>query len=200
MSHLWNPLATTRQLEESNANNVLPGELQDSIRFYTARITQAAGILLRLPQDIAAQAVVVLMRFWVVEKLMQYEFSVGNAISFLAPCNDIIFTTHQVRSITLELIVSSYRTSPPPRSTSLPKSPPPPAPSAASQTSTPTCSPSLTSLTPLRARLKTTQSPTTSPSPPTTPFAPVFLPSKARSCTPQASQQRCTLHIRTRSP
>jgi hypothetical protein len=76
MSHLWNPLATAQQLEDSNANNSLPGELQDSIRFYTARLTQAAGILLRLPQDIAAQAVVVLMRFWVVEKLMQYEFSV----------------------------------------------------------------------------------------------------------------------------
>jgi hypothetical protein len=80
MSHLWNPLATAQQLEDSNANNALPGELQDSIRFYTARLTQAAGILLRLPQDIAAQAVVVLMKFWVVEKLMQYEFSVSNLL------------------------------------------------------------------------------------------------------------------------
>jgi cyclin L len=80
MSHLWNPLATAQQLEESNVSNALPGELQDSIRFYTARLTQAAGILLRLPQDIAAQAVAVLMRFWIVEKLMLYEFSVSSIL------------------------------------------------------------------------------------------------------------------------
>jgi cyclin L len=77
MSHLWNPLVTAQQIEDSNANNALPAELQDSIRFYTARLTQAAGILLRLPQDIAAQAVVLLMRFWVVEGLIKYEFSVS---------------------------------------------------------------------------------------------------------------------------
>lgn len=78
MSHLWNPLATPQQLESSSTtiNGPLPPELQDSIRFSTARLTQAAGILLRLPQDIAAQAVVVLMRFWVTERLMEWEFSV----------------------------------------------------------------------------------------------------------------------------
>jgi hypothetical protein len=54
MSHLYNPLVTTNQLYK-NASN-LPAEIQDSIRFYTARLTQAAGILLRLPQDITAQA------------------------------------------------------------------------------------------------------------------------------------------------
>jgi cyclin L len=82
MSHLWNPLATAQQLGASNTDNALPGELQDSIRYSTAKLTQAASILLRLPQDIAAQAIVVLMRFWVVEKLMQYEFSVSNMLSF----------------------------------------------------------------------------------------------------------------------
>ncbi|PQE03583.1 hypothetical protein CJF31_00010135 [Rutstroemia sp. NJR-2017a BVV2] len=45
------------------------------IRFYTARLTQAAGILLRLPQDITAQANVLLFRYWLVDDLMQYEFS-----------------------------------------------------------------------------------------------------------------------------
>jgi hypothetical protein len=83
MSHLWNPLATAQQLEASNADNALPGELQDSIRYSTALLTQAAGILLRLPQDIAAQALVVLMKFWVVEKLMQYEFSVSKTFPFV---------------------------------------------------------------------------------------------------------------------
>src|SRR3954469_11532056 len=74
MSHLYNPLATSEQLYK-NASN-LPAELQDSIRFYTARLTQAAGILLRLPQDITAQANVLLFRYWLVDDLMTHEFSV----------------------------------------------------------------------------------------------------------------------------
>ncbi|PQE15258.1 hypothetical protein CJF32_00007897 [Rutstroemia sp. NJR-2017a WRK4] len=73
MSHLYNPLAASDQLYK-NASN-LPAELQDSIRYYTARLTQAAGILLRLPQDITAQANVLLFRYWLVDDLMQYEFS-----------------------------------------------------------------------------------------------------------------------------
>lgn len=88
MSHLWNPLATAQQLEASNADNALPGELQDSIRYSTAKLTQAAGILLRLPQDITAQAVVMLMRFWAVEKLMQYEFSVSNIFFYVMSSYD----------------------------------------------------------------------------------------------------------------
>ncbi|ESZ97433.1 hypothetical protein SBOR_2122 [Sclerotinia borealis F-4128] len=75
MSHLYNPLATAQQLYQHTSNNRLPAELQDSIRFYTARVTQAAGILLRLPQDITAQANVLLYRFWLVDDLMQYEYS-----------------------------------------------------------------------------------------------------------------------------
>lgn len=76
MSHLSNPLATSEQLRRQALVNSLPAELQDSIRFYTARLTQAAGILLRLPQDITAQANVLLYRYWLVDDLMQYEFSV----------------------------------------------------------------------------------------------------------------------------
>ncbi|CAG8951823.1 hypothetical protein HYFRA_00005627 [Hymenoscyphus fraxineus] len=73
MSHLSNPLATADQLYQRS--NALPIEIQDSIRFYTARLTQAAGILLRLPQDITAQANVLLFRYWVVDDLMAHEFS-----------------------------------------------------------------------------------------------------------------------------
>jgi hypothetical protein len=76
MSHLSNPLATAEQLRRKALVNSLPVEIQDSIRFYTARLTQAAGILLRLPQDITAQANVLLVRYWLVDDLMQHEFSV----------------------------------------------------------------------------------------------------------------------------
>ncbi|KAM0153350.1 hypothetical protein ACHAQE_007680 [Botrytis cinerea] len=75
MSHLFNPLATAQQLYQNTSSNRLPAELQDSIRFYTARLTQAAGILLGLSQDITAQANVLLFRYWLVDDLMQYEYS-----------------------------------------------------------------------------------------------------------------------------
>ena len=78
MSHLSNPLATADQLYQLTRNNSLPEELRDSILYYTARLTQAAGILLRLPQDITAQANVLLFRYWVVDDLMGHEFSVGS--------------------------------------------------------------------------------------------------------------------------
>lgn len=76
MSHLSNPLATTEQLYRVASNNALPIEIQDGIRFHTARLTQAAGLLLRLGQDITAQANVLLFRYWLVDGLMDHEFSV----------------------------------------------------------------------------------------------------------------------------
>ena len=81
MSHLSNPLATADQLYHESSVNALPVELQDSIRFYAARLTQAAGILLRLPQDITAQANVLLFRYWIVDDLMDHEFSVSTFYS-----------------------------------------------------------------------------------------------------------------------
>jgi hypothetical protein len=83
MAHLWNSLATAQQIEDRNTDNGLPAELQDSIRYYTSRLTQAAGILLRLPQGITAQAVVILQRFFVAENFMKYEFSVCYLISYI---------------------------------------------------------------------------------------------------------------------
>ena len=77
MTHLSNPLATTAQLYESSSANLLPIEIQESIRYYTGRLTQAAGILLRLPQDTTAQANVLLYRYWLVDSLMSHEFSVS---------------------------------------------------------------------------------------------------------------------------
>ncbi|KAI4927922.1 hypothetical protein J4E85_006436 [Alternaria conjuncta] len=64
-SPLANPLATVAQLETSGSQlDGIPPTLEDSIRFAGARLTQAAGILLRLPQEVIAQAIVVFMRFW----------------------------------------------------------------------------------------------------------------------------------------
>lgn len=37
----------------------------DSIRFAQAQLTQSAGILLRLPQEVIAQAIVIITRFLV---------------------------------------------------------------------------------------------------------------------------------------
>jgi hypothetical protein len=65
-SPLANPLATVTQLETSGSQlDGVPPELENSIRFAGAQLTQAAGLLLRLPQEVIAQALVVFMRFWV---------------------------------------------------------------------------------------------------------------------------------------
>ncbi|KAF2748224.1 hypothetical protein M011DRAFT_401537 [Sporormia fimetaria CBS 119925] len=64
-SPLANPLATVAQLETSNSQfDGLPADLEKSIRFAGARLTQAAGILLRLPQEVIAQAILIFMRYW----------------------------------------------------------------------------------------------------------------------------------------
>ena len=65
-SPLANPLATVTLLETSGSLlDGIPSDLEDSVRFAGARLTQAAGTLLRLPQEVIAQAIVVFMRFWV---------------------------------------------------------------------------------------------------------------------------------------
>ena len=65
-SPLSNPLATAAQLETSGSQlDRIPPDLEDSVRYAGARLTQAAGALLRLPQEVIAQAVIVFMRFWI---------------------------------------------------------------------------------------------------------------------------------------
>lgn len=66
VSHLANPLVSSTQLETSATQlDGVPKELEDSVRFATARLLQAAGILLRLPQELIAQSIILLYRFWV---------------------------------------------------------------------------------------------------------------------------------------
>ena len=73
-----NPLATPDQLFQRRSIDALPIELQDAIFFATQCLTQAAGILLQLPQSVTAQANVLLARYWLVEPMMSHEFSVRN--------------------------------------------------------------------------------------------------------------------------
>ena len=63
---LSNPLATVEQLEStaSQADGV-SAELERSLRYHGALLTQAAGILLKLPQDIVGQAIITFARFYV---------------------------------------------------------------------------------------------------------------------------------------
>jgi cyclin L len=63
-SHLTNSLATSAQLETSASQlDGTPRDVEDSVRYETARLIQAAGILLRLPQEIIATAIITLQRF-----------------------------------------------------------------------------------------------------------------------------------------
>ncbi|KAL8782898.1 MAG: hypothetical protein Q9213_005010 [Squamulea squamosa] len=65
LSSLSNPLATVEQLSNSSSNldGVSPS-LESSIRFAGLQLTQAAGILLRMPQEVIAQAMVLFTRFY----------------------------------------------------------------------------------------------------------------------------------------
>ncbi|KAI1113161.1 cyclin [Nemania sp. NC0429] len=82
MAHMANPLATVDQLyRRTSSFSALPSDLQDAIFFATQTLTQAAGLLLRLPQSATAQASVVLARYWLEDSLLANEFSDVSAAS-----------------------------------------------------------------------------------------------------------------------
>ena len=63
---LSNPLVTVDQLSSSSSQlDGVPADLESSLRFAGAQLIQAAGILLRLPQETIAQAIVIFYRFYV---------------------------------------------------------------------------------------------------------------------------------------
>jgi hypothetical protein len=65
LSHITNPLATPDQLQTTASQlDRIPGDLEVSIKFEGARLIQAAGILLHLPQDLIAEAIITFSRFW----------------------------------------------------------------------------------------------------------------------------------------
>lgn len=65
LASLSNPLATLEQLSSSSSQlDGLSDELEKSIRFAGVQLTQASGLLLRLPQELIAQAIVIFTRFY----------------------------------------------------------------------------------------------------------------------------------------
>ncbi len=86
MAHLVNPLATPEQLYRRSTFSSLPLDLQETVFFATQCLTQAAGLLLELPQSVTAQANVVLARYWLVDSPMAYEFSVSLVDDNTRPC------------------------------------------------------------------------------------------------------------------
>ena len=65
LDHLSNALATADQLANSSSSiDGIPPDLETSVRYAGALLTQTAGILLRLSQDIIARAIVIFTRFW----------------------------------------------------------------------------------------------------------------------------------------
>lgn len=65
VASLTNPLATVGQLSSSASQlDGVPAELEQDLRYQGCLLTQAAGILLHLPQDIIAQAIVIFTRFF----------------------------------------------------------------------------------------------------------------------------------------
>ncbi|KAG6051634.1 hypothetical protein E4U39_000094 [Claviceps sp. Clav50 group G5] len=81
MAHLINPLATTSQLYQNHSKSALPQDIRDVVFIATQCLTQAAGLLLDLPQSVTAQANVILARFWLVTSPMAHEFSDVSAAS-----------------------------------------------------------------------------------------------------------------------
>ncbi|PFH60990.1 hypothetical protein XA68_18463 [Ophiocordyceps unilateralis] len=79
MSLLANPLATDSQLQLRLSLSSLPQDLYESVFIATQCLTQAAGLLLRLPQSVTAQANVILARYWLVDSPMAHEFSDASA-------------------------------------------------------------------------------------------------------------------------
>ena len=65
VDHLCNALVTSEQLSRlQDGASLYSSSDAQSIRFVQGQLTQAAGVLLRLPQEVIANALVVLQRFW----------------------------------------------------------------------------------------------------------------------------------------
>ena len=66
LSALSNPLVTPDQLTTTSSQlDGIPADLEASLRFTGTQLTQAAGILLHLPQELIVQAIVLFYRFYV---------------------------------------------------------------------------------------------------------------------------------------
>lgn len=105
LSHLTNPLATPVQLQSSSSQiDGVPADLEDSIRYEGVRLLQAAGVLLRLPQELIAEAIVTFTRFWVGFEggsLVEYGAKVCTLDTGLIPCTGLTILGCRVRLVIL---------------------------------------------------------------------------------------------------
>ena len=91
LSSLSNPLATIDQLSTSSSQlDGVPADLESSLRFAGCQLTQAAGILLRLPQEIIAQAIVIFQRFYIGSEGGSFRI---NAVKVRLPALHLISTS-----------------------------------------------------------------------------------------------------------
>lgn len=65
LEYLTNPLVTAEQLYSLQDDDRSRSQNGQSLRYAQALLTQAAGVLLRLPQEVVATSLVLLQRFWV---------------------------------------------------------------------------------------------------------------------------------------
>jgi hypothetical protein len=66
LGHLSNAVVMSEQLSHLHDGASLYWTMDaQSIRFVQGELTQAAGVLLRLPQEVIATAIVILQRFWI---------------------------------------------------------------------------------------------------------------------------------------
>lgn len=87
---LSNPLVTLEQLSTSSSRlDDISADLESSIRFAGAQLTQAAGVLLRLPQEVVAQAVVIFTRFSVGPEGASFRVTAAKVTRLASRCFDV---------------------------------------------------------------------------------------------------------------
>lgn len=83
LSQLINPLVTPQQLLRSASQlHGMSRQLEEAVRYRASSAIQAVGILLRLPQQMIAQAIVIYLRFWLGTdggSLLRYNAQVSEA-------------------------------------------------------------------------------------------------------------------------
>jgi len=100
LEHLANPVATTEQLSRLRDNSSLYWtEDAQTIRFAQAQLTQAAGVLLRLPQEVIACAIVILQRLWLSFEEYEEDKTISLSAAALYLMAKLSFTPVSPRSV-----------------------------------------------------------------------------------------------------
>ena len=128
LEYLANSLVTAEQLHSLQDDDRSCSQNGPSLRFAQAILTQAAGVLLRLSQEVIATSIVLLQRFWV------EGHGQGHATA------DLKVQIYRWTFILLLELTDLRRQPPKPQSTSLQSSHSPPSLPAQSATSMPACS------------------------------------------------------------